>query len=34
MSMLTLTSKMYFGAMRGYQEQIRKASGFKRTISY
>ena len=33
-SMLTLTSKTRFGAMRGCQEQIREAHGTKRTIFY
>jgi len=33
MSMLTLTSKTCFGAMRGCQKQIREAHGSKRTIS-
>jgi len=32
MSMLTLTSKTCFGAMRSYQEQICEARGSKRTI--
>jgi hypothetical protein len=32
MSMLTLTSKTRFGAMRGCQEQICEARGPKRTI--
>ena len=32
MSMLTLTSKTHFGAMRGCQEQICEARGPKRTI--
>jgi hypothetical protein len=34
MSMLTLTSKTRFGAMRDCQEQIREARGPKRTIFY
>jgi hypothetical protein len=33
MSMLTLTNKTRFGAIRGCQEQIRKARRLKRTIS-